>query len=269
MTPNLEISTVVGCRMGCDYCPQKVHTHTYLQRVLPWPKGSINNHMALDDFKTMLSTVPKSVEIIFAGMAEPWLNPNATDMVIYATSQGYKVGAYTTLVGMTMEDITRLQSVNFKFICLHLPDADGLMKLKVTDQYLSTILLFLSKFPYAQKMVIGKLHPEVEEITGPVIDGSPGLFSRAGNLKTLAINKKRGKLQCSACGPKIDHNVLLPNGDVLLCCMDYAQEHVIGNLLTMGYDGLFKSEEYLKVMRGLEDENSNIACRQCEVSVNV
>jgi sulfatase maturation enzyme AslB (radical SAM superfamily) len=259
MTPNLEISTVVGCRMNCDYCPQKIHISKYLES-----KGTLQ--MTFHDFKTMLSTVPKNVEIVFAGMAEPWLNKWATDMVLYSFDQGYKVGVYTTTVGMKEEDARRLRGLPFMYFTVHLPDADGLMTLKVTEQYLLVLLMILRGIPDAQKMVVGRLHPEVEKYTGPVSDGSAGLLSRAGNLKTLAINRKYGPLECSACGPKIDHNVLLPNGDVLLCCMDYSQEHVIGNLLHGTYEGLFTSPEYLRVMDGLKDDTKEIKCRYCELA---
>lgn len=259
MTPNLEISAVVGCRMNCDYCPQKIHVQRYKE-------VSDVNQMKFSDFKTMLSTVPKEVEIVFAGMAEPWLNKSCTDMVLYSFDQGYKVGVYTTTVGMTEDDVRRLRGLPFLYFTLHLPDADGRMTLKVNDSYLLILLMVLRAIPDAQKMVIGPLHPEVEKYTGPVLDGSPGLISRAGNIKTLAITRKTGPLECSACGPKIDHNVLLPNGEVLLCCCDYGQTHVIGNLLTMNYDDLFLSPEYLRVMDALKDDTKEINCRYCELA---
>lgn len=243
--------------MNCDYCPQKIHVQKYTEKTR-------HTKMTYHDFKTMLSSVPLDVEIVFAGMAEPWLNPNCTDMVLNAFDKGYKVGIYTTLAGMAPSDLSKIQRLKFEFFTLHLPDADGIMTLDVNSRYLGLLSSVLSQID-CQKMVIGKLHPEVEKLTGPVKDGSVGLFSRAGNLKTLAINKKSGPLQCSACGPKIDHNILLPNGDVLLCCMDYGQEHVIGNLLKMSYSELFESAEYLRVMDGLKND-SNILCRKCEVS---
>lgn len=258
-TPNMEISTVIGCRMGCDYCPQKVHIRNY---------KSDKTILSYNDFFKMLDKVPRHVEIVFAGMAEPWLNPDCSDMVSNAVRAGFKVGIYSTLYGMEHTDISMLAPLSLKFFTVHLPDADGLMNLKVDAKYLSILTRFIDLVPH-QKMVIGRLHPEVEKITGPVRDDSGSLFSRAGNLKTLAITPKKGKLICSACGPKIDHNVLLPNGDVLLCCMDYAQQHVIGNLMTMSYESLFISAEYKAVMAGLQDEHSTIACRRCEVSINI
>ena len=38
------------------------------------------------------------------------------------------------------------------------------------------------------------------------------------------------------CLEKLYHNVVLPNGDVSLCCMDYGLEHIIGNLLDQEYE---------------------------------
>ncbi len=258
MNPNLEISTVVGCRMNCDYCPQKIHVQRYTEK-------SRLTEMTFHDFKKILSTVPKNVEIVFAGMAEPWLNRWCTDMVMYAFDQGYKVGVYSTTVGMKHEDLIRIADLPFNYFTVHLPDADGLMKLNVDAKYLSILSRCLELID-CQMMVIGKLHPEVEKYTGPVKDGSVGLLSRAGLIKTLAINRKTGPLECSACGPKIDHNVVLPNGDTVLCCMIYDQRHIIGNLIHGDYESLFNSPEYLKVMEGLKDDSIDIACRHCEVS---
>ncbi|MER9007171.1 SPASM domain-containing protein [Mesorhizobium sp. M0862] len=35
-------------------------------------------------------------------------------------------------------------------------------------------------------------------------------------------------------------NVLLPNGDVTLCCTDFERRHVLGNLLRDEYADLFE-----------------------------
>lgn len=261
MSPNLEFSLVVGCKMNCDYCPQKLHVQNYTAK-------SHVTQMTFHDFKTILSKVPKEVEIVFAGMAEPWLNKWATDMVRYSFDQGYKVGVYTTTVGMDEDDARKLRGLPFSYFTIHLPDADGLMTLKVTDSYLLTLLMAMQAVPGHNKMVIGRLHPEVEKYTGPVEDGSKGLISRGGLIKTLAINRKRGPLKCSAIhGQRIDHNVVLPNGEVLICCMDYSQEHVIGNLLHQTYESLFTTGgEYEKFIVGMHDDRKEVICRHCEIA---
>jgi uncharacterized Fe-S cluster-containing radical SAM superfamily protein len=260
----LEISTVVGCKMMCSYCPQHTHINTYAAT-------SRNFKLSIEDFQKYIDKVPTEVDIVFAGMAEPFLNKSASVMMIYAISKGHRISIYTTCEGMDAGDLTALRIFKqnkpemFNHICLHLPDADGLMKIKITNEYLAMVRAMM---PLQNNlMCIGKLHPQVREVIGvDVTDGSLSLFSRAGNIPSMAIAKKIGKLHCSVCTDKLDHNILLPNGDVVLCCMDYDQDHVIGNLGTMTYEQLFHSAEYNKVIEGLKDDSSEILCRYCEVS---
>ena len=39
---------------------------------------------------------------------------------------------------------------------------------------------------------------------------------------------------------RMNHNVLLPNGDVVLCCMDFGMQHVLGNLKRQSYEEILK-----------------------------
>ena len=260
MNPNLEISTVVGCKMGCDYCPQKLHVKTYTDK-------SRITEMSYLFFTRMIDKVPTNIEILFAGMAEPWLNEFATEMVTYAHRKGHRIGVYTTCAGMTLDDVRRIKDIPFLHFCLHLPDAEGIMNFKVTNEYLEVLKACL-QIPGRNFMCIGKVHKSVEAITGPVQDSSSTLISRAGNLKTLAVTPKNGSLECSAMSSKMDHNVVLPNGEVLICCMDYSQQHVIGNLLTGTYESLFTSDEYLRIKDGLKNDKSGILCRTCELAIS-
>jgi radical SAM protein with 4Fe4S-binding SPASM domain len=93
---------------------------------------------------------------------------------------------------------------------------------------------------------------------------------RAGNLNTEKVKKKiskpiitaaraSGKLQCD----RIYQNVLLPNGDVVLCCMDWSAEHVLGNLKRDRFEDLYRSETFRRVMRGLKDPDIDLLCRTC------
>lgn len=262
---NLEISTIVGCKMRCSYCPQTSHIENFLERV---NKDLRMLKMSLSDFVAFLSTIPSFVDVVFAGMAEPFLNPEATDMIEHAYNKGHKISVYTTGSGVKMQDIERLKNINYHHFCLHLPDCDGLMNLNITDEYLS-VLKELDKIKKSA-MCIGTLHPKVKETLGyDVPDGKDGLYSRGGTLKELMIPRKSGELFCSSCTEELNHNVLMPNGDVVLCCMDYNQKHVIGNLKEIKYEEIFKSNEYLRVRQGLKDESIDILCRTCEVSKNI
>jgi hypothetical protein len=64
--------------------------------------------------------------------------------------------------------------------------------------------------------------------------------------------------------PRFYRNILLPNGDVALCCCDWGLKHVLGNLFVSDYDDLIKSQEFLRLLKGLEDSSLDILCRYCE-----
>jgi radical SAM protein with 4Fe4S-binding SPASM domain len=66
--------------------------------------------------------------------------------------------------------------------------------------------------------------------------------------------------------PFFDRNVLLPNGDVVLCCMDYNLKHVIGNLLTQTYDEIMNGEKLAQIIKWNEEEGFNKCsiCKSCE-----
>lgn len=263
---NLEISTVIGCAMKCGYCPQSIHINNYAQKVGGGAKSNKSAYtLTLQNYIKYLSTVPTHVDIVFAGMAEPFLNPDAVKMIDHAFYKGHIISLYTTGAGLSLDDANNLKNYNFNHFCLHLPDGDGIMNLKITPEYLEVLKVLMT----LQKniMCIGNLHPEVEKITGPVPDGSNGLFSRGGTLTHLMPPRKTGKITCSACTEKLNHNILLPNGDVLLCCMDYAQKHVIGNLNEITYQDLFNTDEYNRIQTGLKNETIDILCRTCEVSI--
>jgi len=265
MMGNLEISTVVGCKMRCSYCPQASHIEKYAERV---GKQTPLFKMTLFDFMYFIESVPKEVDIVFAGMAEPFLNPDAVGMIKYAYNKGHIISVYTTGQGLKLEDIEILKQFQYNHFCLHLPDGDGDMNLIVDEHYLNVIKELKGLFK--NTMCIGKIHPKVKETLGfDVPDSTSALFSRAGALKELMIPRKNGKIYCSVCTDSLNHNVLMPNGDVLLCCMDYDQKHIIGNLKEIKYNQIFQTEEYKKVLNGLNDESIDILCRTCEISKNI
>lgn len=242
----LEISTVVGCRMGCDYCPQTLHAQS----------RAGDSVMSLATFQECLSVVPLSAAVCFAGMAEPFLNPDAVSMVEHAYRNGHLVDVFTTGAGLSLADVDRLAKVRYRHFCLHLPDAAGRMKLTVTTEYLE-VLEYLVYRLKTTRMCIGTVNPLVAGVIGGCVDGTGSLQSRAGNLGVTV--RHAGPVECSA-SPELMHNVLLPNGDVVLCCMDYGRRHVLGNLLRDSWLGLDRL-----TVRGMQVvPGSGVLCQTCE-----
>jgi organic radical activating enzyme len=252
----IEITTVSRCQNMCSYCPQKLLAQQY------GPK----EYMTLETFVTCLNKIPKDVDILFAGFAEPFLNPNATEMIKIATNNGYVVKLYTTLVNITKEDIDALKGLDIEIV-LHLPDNDGDMKVVVDDVYIDNLKKLIDELPYHNAHAYKSLHHKLQNFTICNIAPEKALHSRGNNNDFATNDRLTGEIYCDVIKRhhrnKYNHNVLLPNGDVVLCCMDYGLQHKLGNLLHCSYEELFTSEAYQQIMRGLNDDTINILCRTC------
>ena len=250
VAPTMEFTTSIdtqnGCVVDCVFCPQRTLQKSY--------KGE--RFMTLDNFKKAVDKLPQEVRVTFAGFTEPWLNKNCTDMVLYAHEKGHPISIFTTGIGMSIEDIDRIKHIPFAggpnggFV-LHLPDQERKAKHPITKRYVEVIEHFSKVWPQINNfttMCMGTVHESVRHVftDAPVY----AMWSRAGNLlgesmmKPELLNRKdeyrsiyHGE-QPMTCGclEKMYHNVMLPNGDVSLCCMDYGLEHILGNLYEQSYE---------------------------------
>lgn len=205
----LEVAVGVGCVGTCfDFCPQEVMVKSYGKR---GPR-----FMSLADFKRILSTVPRSVYIDFAGLIEPFQNKDFLDMVEHARREGFQVGVKTTLIGASVADVKRLASLNPCCVFIHLPDGVHL-KAPDTEEYRKALIAGLKYIRNAQLSLMNALF--------------------VSNLREVTVRgqakKKSGFGQCY----RRDHPqlVVFPDGSTVLCCIDIRLEHVFGNLIRENY----------------------------------
>jgi sulfatase maturation enzyme AslB (radical SAM superfamily) len=253
---SMEITTRIGCINMCSYCPQEMLIRAYRS-------VSTILEMDMDTFRTCVEKIPASVNIHFSGLSEPWLNPHCTEMVAYAHKRGHKLQVYTTLVGMTPKDIDSISGIPFEILIVHLPDADKATRIEVNGNYLELVVRAAKLLTSAAFIYYDSIHPLVEPLVKAVPTAKWELTSRAQNVrlegaKTTPI---RGHIRCTR---SLRQNVLLPNGDVVLCCNDYGMKHVLGNLMRCDYDSLFSGAAYREVTAGLIDESAEVLCRRCE-----
>ena len=239
--------------------------------------------MSLDTFKKCLSTIPPQVDIHFTGYTEAFEIPNCTDMIFHAHEKGHEVLINTTLVGMTKNDIDRLESItSFKEFNVHLTSAtyfenigknSASEKIKtgkeISKDYLDVLDYIIdAKFQkhfHTHSADGYGLHPEIEEYAGVRINEigykNRGLNSRAGNLGKLTGEKLWENNWCH----RIIHNVLLPDGTLQLCCQDYGLEEPLGNLLHIDYPDIFETENFKKrIMTGKTE-----ICNRCDDGIAV
>lgn len=268
MSACLEITVVSHCKNVCSYCPQQLLLQKYSKK----------EFMSLTTFVDCIQKVPTSVDISFAGYAEPFLNTVASHMMWHAYDKGHKVNLYTTLVGLRKHDVDVISDnqVKFNTVQLHLPDNWRQMKADVNDEYIDNAKYFLEKIPVNGSHVFGPLHEKLVDIFPNARRQSldKDLHTRANNVKQEKIAVKHhdfisGPIECDVVlrrggSSVLDFNVLLPNGDVQICCMDYGLEHTFGNLLRDSYESLFESETYKYVRRALADDSLPLLCRTCK-----
>ena len=278
-----EITTKIGCSNNCRYCPQKLLIQRYREKN---PNAPLMLSPA--DFSKMLEHIPRSLEICFAGFSEPFENPDAITMVRLAAEAGHDVSVYTTLRGLSMTDIQNISDIPFTDFIVHLPDEDGLMSLKPDKDYLEKLdflqTLNINRLSF---MCIGKLSSVVRSHI-------------QGEIQELVPTTRSGNVECQNCGdldfletPEIDYPIIcnrrflarghkflspcytefmnaLPNGDVVLCCMDYGLEQIVGNILTTPYSEIFRSDAMNHIQRVMEGkEPGKIICHRCTERINL
>jgi hypothetical protein len=268
--PTLEITTSIppkGCVVDCAFCPQLTLIDVYKDV----------KTMTLENFKMVIDKLPKEVRITFSGFTEPWLNKNCTDMLLYAHEQGHPVSAFTTGIGMTVEDIDRIKHIPFNEgpnggFCLHVPDEERIAKHPITKRYIEVLERFKEVQHEIKGFYLMSMGPVMERIRHIFPDAhTPEMWSRAGNLLGETIIKPEldkikdrfkdkgftDKPLTCGCDEKLYHNVVLPNGDVSLCCMDYGLKQIIGNLYTQEYDDILP-----------KPKSCFLLCQSCENGIN-
>jgi hypothetical protein len=236
----LEITTSIGCTVNCrKYCPQEKYREL-LGHILP---------LTLDKFKKLIDTLPESVGIIFAGLSEPFLNQQCTDMILYAHKKGHKIIIFSTLVGLKKQDAERIKDIPFERFVIHLPDAEGNAHIPVTTEYLETLGIIIQNIHNREFMDMGNKF--VTDKHENIIRGNPP-------------PPKKGRLHCYKY--EAPDYIMLPNGDVFYCCQMKGLTGKVGSLYENTYAEL--TSKYDKITKNLQTDPDSY-CRLCGVSYSL
>lgn len=271
--PKMEITTVIGCSVNCKYCPQKLLTAQYWRQ----DKNRVRE-MSLQAFQGCLNKLPSDTQIYFAGMSEAFLNKACIDMIRYAIKKGYRVGVYTTCVGLSLSDCKQLINMPLESLILHVPDEHDYAHIPMSDEYWSVVEMLLNAtkedgtyfvdscscqgIPLKKFMELNRGRIRVESY---LHDGAGNLESQDENLESC--DYVNGPIYCYHSGDRLDHNILLPDGTVLLCCMDYGMRHPIGNLIENTYEEIMEGKVLNDIRKALKDETKELLCRKCTYAI--
>lgn len=249
MNGRLEITTHIGCPINCVDCPQALLRSKYTGRRM----------LDFDDYCKAIDKVPRDVRIDFSGMCEPFVNPSCADMILYAAAKGHPLALYTTLQGATMDDYEKLKDVKYEVVTIHIPDCDNRSTFNITKKYLD----LLAKWPCDNYSCHGNIDRRVWGSLQPHRNYITFMHDRAGNVEGrdhMQIDPAQ-RVACVNCGLELNHNVLLPDGTILVCCMDYGMSEVFGNLFTQSYEEILNSDVANTLRAKMQSQDC--LCKKC------
>jgi sulfatase maturation enzyme AslB (radical SAM superfamily) len=254
----IEITTIVGCKVSCIYCPQKKFITAYRKR-------SDILKFDFENYQYLLSKIPDDVDIYFCGFSEPFLHPECAKMISYTHQKGHKVSIDTTLVGMTLDDVKILKDIPLDFLAIHLPSNNGYENIPVNDNYLELLHTVTNKGLNYAELYLHFYGESLHEKIHLKNTRRLPLYTRGGSILVETLGnppRQKGKIGCRR---NLRYNILLPNGDVVLCSTDWELKHILGNLNSMAYNSLYTNVNFRNIVDGLNDDSADILCRSCEL----
>lgn len=265
--PALEITAKLGCSVNCRYCPQTLLYNRYFAD----DKNRVSQ-MTYEEYKICIDKTPSDTIISFAGFVEPFLHKRGADMIRYAYESGRDVMLFTTLMGLTEEKWKQIADIPFYQVVLHTPDKKNFAHIPVTKEYAMLLDRILDhRKPDGSNFIdFANCQSEPSDdflkiAKGRVRMQGSKMTDRAGALEGEGIRSASwpsGEIYCTR-SYNMDNWVLLPDGTVVLCCMDYGLKHPLGNLLSDDYNIIKQGEEYRRIIEGLHADYADILCRQC------
>ena len=265
---SIEITTVIGCQANCKYCPQKQLLNSYYLK-----NKTRKSMMDLKTFGKALDFFPHHYDISFGGMSEPFLNPDFIEMLNLACEQNRNISLYTTLVGVKREQIDQILSLPISFVVVHVADRMRYANIDTNDEYYEILSRFINArrkdgTPFVN-MCNAQTEPDgkVREICEGKYEILTEMTDRAGNLDDIGLISNcisDGKISCSNYGTGLNNNILLPDGTVVLCCMDFGLKHILGNINVDSFEDIMNSPEMKRVKEGMNgNQEIDILCRSC------
>jgi hypothetical protein len=274
-----SIETISACQQRCGFCPVST---------APRPVTRMSSELFSRTIEQLAGI--RTVEAVFLNhYNEPFLDIRLPDMVRGIASRNMKVGINTNAAvpfdparWRGSEAMIALLTVN-----IHTLDRERYKVERGRDDLaivLANIDLYL-RHRIAEDLrlvVLGHgdaLHDrDIAAITARFAGTGVGimphlLMDRCGNVATVAPVPDRGEFLagCEQTGSRVlEHIHVLPDGRCVLCCEDYGEKHVVGDLRTQSIVEVMRGEALAghrqKIYGALACEPGYI-CRACAYAV--
>jgi molybdenum cofactor biosynthesis enzyme MoaA len=276
---NIEITPSIGCAMMCNYCPQLLITTVS-------KKNNEKNKMDYNEFKLFTKNIPDNTVIHWTGYTEPLLHKDFDKFVMFLHENNFDQLISTTMHGYDKSQNFMSSFNNFISVNFHLPDNKNLMKIKVSDSYLEKLekaILFQAQknkknitfqvigedFEFRVKKLLNKLvEKDIILKKNVLIENDIASRSDAINVDDLnfvhktSIKKSNQKNKLFYCSDRrLNQAVMLPDGNLNICCMDYSLSGIIGSIKDQNLNDIYSyNDEFNKAFV----DGSYKPCVSCE-----
>ncbi|MDD4492810.1 MAG: radical SAM protein [Eubacteriales bacterium] len=269
---DIEISTT--CNWKCDYCPNKYYEKENLT-------------MSMDLFNDILKKIKKFKNIKYITLNtynEPSIDKFFIERIELIKKYDFKIILFTNTTGLNIEKINVLEkSKCIERIWITLPSLNEYEFERLTGSNMYNLVinnineLIKRKFKIdfsiqgpknLKEENVKKIRENYYKILNHEIE-TWETTDRAGILKTpyyMNIDIKDDFLH--GCTTYLNHLNINVKGEAFLCCNDYFQSNIYGNIKNVSIYEILNSKEAIKLRKiifGNEKADKNFICRKCNV----
>lgn len=107
----VQVEPTVHCNLECVMCANPI-------------SGRKKKHMSLAEFKKVVDAIPGLKKISLVGAGEPLMNPELSDMIVYAKSKGILTGFATNAMLLTEDNSKRMIEIGVDWINISVDSAN-------------------------------------------------------------------------------------------------------------------------------------------------
>lgn len=265
-----EIEVTAHCNWGCRFCPVAND---------PKPRQT----MPMDLFEEIIAKLAE-VETIdyvtFQFFNEPTLDKYFTDRVAVLARYGLQLALYTNASGLNRDKIDALSRHGvLRHLIVNLPSTDpqefaeltGSRSYRRTVQNLEQAIRAGFRVQIVVNGVGERLVRNLTEVARryePLgVEVSPSLTcDRVGEVGAEYFQDVRMGGRLTGCGWPVHHANVSVRGDLFLCCNDYYQREVFGNIRDGSIDDLMSNDDAVRLRRrvfGVAEVADDFLCRRC------
>jgi len=277
----VAIEANTNCNQSCYFCPVSVA-----------PREAYQMPTAL--YRRILSEVGayrKTIEAVFMiNYNEPTADPRFVELVEIIKENGLPPATLTNGTGLTPKRIDRLVEIGgLRFLSINLSTMDA--EKYRTDRGGDHLSLVLKNVDYASERDVAEQMDIVVLGTGD--DAHKADFEKVKtrydgskfNVKYFEVNDRAGYLTiglrapadrrrlagCDYVGSRpLQHLHVTPQGRAILCCQDYNETEVVGDLNTQSVDEVLAGPLLAQQRRyayGIDEAPDRHICRNCRYAI--